>query len=101
MKRFAGIGAADSLMGVFGYSRTSPTDSELAEMENAQEEKDYIRREERGENTPMPSPKYIMDDDVYFEHCWRTVTNLSWMDDHYEYELRPWNGRLIREDELV
>jgi len=105
------IAMVDSFMSVFGFTRVSPTDEELemrvsqeernfVEAEEAQESKDELRRQETGNNKPMPSPKYRVDDNVYYGHTWRVVTNVTWVDDHYEYEVFPWDSHVITEEDL-
>ena len=93
------IALADSLMGVFGYTRVT-TDEEIAKMEEAQERRDEDARIERGEVSDQPQPKLVVGDSIYLDGTYREVTNVIWEDDHYEYEFRPYPSRMVEESEL-
>jgi hypothetical protein len=93
------VALADSLMGVFGFTRVT-TDEEIAKMEEAQEAKDDLMREENGEVSNQPQPKFVVGDHAFVNGTWREVRNVVWEEDHYEYEMHPYDSKMNTEDEL-
>ena len=93
------IAAADKFFSIFGLHRVT-TDEEIAKMEEAQERRDEDMRIENGEYSNQPQPKFVVGDNAFVNGTWREVVNVVWEEDHYEYEMRPWDGHMNVEEEM-
>jgi len=77
---FGNIQAADTLMGIFGFTRV-----------------------DEGEDmtpTERPEAKFNIGDQLFVNHAWREVVGIRWDEDHYEYEVTPWDSHIHTEEDL-